>query len=100
MFPDNHLVLSQYSRYTGEYRLEVAVFEGGGQTDGQTESRQEYRAYASQSYGKNCVLPSILAVRMFAACVEERSDIPCVKDIDTPSQRLLRAVSISHTGGV
>ena len=23
-------VLSQYSRYTGEYRLEVAVFEGGG----------------------------------------------------------------------
>jgi len=30
IFTDNHLVLSQYSRYTGEYRLEVAVFEGGG----------------------------------------------------------------------
>jgi len=35
----------------GAFVLSQYTFDG--QTDGQTESRQEYHAYASQSHGKN-----------------------------------------------
>ena len=54
---------------------------------------------SSSSAVQICTLLSMLALKPFAACVEDRPDTPCLRYMDSPSQSLLRGESISLTYG-
>ena len=47
-----------------------------------------------------CMPQSSLALKAFAACIDDQPNTPCLKDMDLPSHCLLCGKSISLTQGV